>query len=392
MEKQVYTTEQNKTILSFLQKLVGLGIVAYIKSVTAGPVITGYHFKLSNNVPISRILNKSEDFALAASAEKVLIERIGGEVVISVANKERKLIEFKDYMYWYCTDKSLDSMKIPIPVGVDTLGTRTAIDLTQQPHILLAGSTGSGKSVLEAAILCSLAVRLSPQDLRMYLVDTKQLDLPLFNNLPHVQRVVKTLSEFHDLMGYLLTQHTSRSAIISGAACRNINEYNNLMGQDSLRRLPHILLMIDEFGDLIMQDREVDRSKKGKESGNSLSQCPKVEEWLQRLVQVSRATGIHVIAGTQRTSVKIINGDIKANFPCRISLRLPTEADSRTILGQGGAENLLGKGDMLIQFPDNEVVKRYHGPFVNLTDIAHIIDQNEFIRHQFASVRGEVLR
>jgi S-DNA-T family DNA segregation ATPase FtsK/SpoIIIE len=380
-----WTQEQLVTIAAFTKKLIGLGIEAQILRLEQGPIVTGYYFKLANSVPIAKILNKAEDFALAAGAEKVDIQRLGGEIAIFVKNAIPQYIEFKDYMHWYCSDPALDKMVLAIPVGVDTLGNKFAFDLVEQPHILLAGATGSGKSVFEAAILNSLAVRKSPAELQIYLVDTKQLDLPLFSKLQHVQEVITNLETFHDLMNKLLLTHQNRTNIIGGASCRNILEYNKLVG-NSKQRLRHILLLIDEFGDLLMADREAHKDKK-----SDIGKLPTVEFWLQRLVQVSRATGIHVIAGTQRTSVKVINGDIKANFPCRISLFLPTEADSRTILGTGGAENLLGKGDMLIQYPSSEQLKRYHGPFVHTNDIANIIEQNEFIRNQYQSMRGEVL-
>lgn len=373
--------EQAAISIAFLQKLVGLGIDAKLQRVEPGPVVTGYHFTLAHAVPLSKIMKKAEDFALAAACEKVTITRIGGEVVIFAANKNRRLVEFKDYMYWFCTDKEVAKMKIPIALGVDYHGNKAAFDLVDAPHVLLAGETGSGKSVLEAAILCSLTVARKPSQIRIHLVDTKQLDLPLFSKLPHINTVVTELKQYHKLMDALLNEHYRRAEKLKNMACRNIREYHGMMGEE--KSMPFWLVMIDEFADLIEQDRAA--KKAGDEE---LEALPNADKWLQRIAQVCRATGIHVIAGTQRSSVKIINGDIKANFPCRISLRLPTEADSRTILGQQGAENLLGKGDMLVQRADSEVLKRYHGPFVDLTDIGTIIDQEEILRDQFAAARG----
>lgn len=375
------TQEHARITQAFLQKLVGLGIKAYLARIEPGPVVTGYHFTLDHSVPIQKIMKKAEDFALAASAEKVTITRIGGEVVIFAANKERKLIEFKDTMYWACTNPEVRKMKIPIMLGVDYLGKKAALDLTQMPHILLAGETGSGKSVFEAAILCTLCVAKKPSEVQVYTVDSKQLDLPLFNSLPHVRGSIDTLSGYHKLMDMLLNTHYERVEKLKNMSCRNIADYHGMMGDDG--GMPYIVVLIDEFADLLEQDRAFKKAK-----DEEFKDLPTVDKWLQRIVQVARATGIHIIAGTQRTSVKIVNGDIKANFPCRISLRLPTEADSRTILGQQGAESLLGKGDMLIQTPDSEVLKRYHGPFVSMNDIANIVDQHQMIRQQFAAIGG----
>ena len=156
-------------------------------------MVCGYHFKLDYAVPINKILKKSEDFALAACVEKVSISRVEGEIVIYAANRNRALIDLKSYMYWFCTNKKVSEMQIPIPIGVDTLGNNTAIDLIDQPHILLAGQTGSGKSVFEAAILSCLSLAKSPAELKIHLVDTKTLDLPLFRSLPHVINTIETL-------------------------------------------------------------------------------------------------------------------------------------------------------------------------------------------------------
>jgi len=185
--------EQLEVSKAFLMKLIGLGIKAELIRVEAGPVVCGYHFKLDYAVPINKILKKSEDFALAACVEKVSISRVEGEIVIYAANRNRALIDLKSYMYWFCTNKKVSEMQIPIPIGVDTLGNNTAIDLIDQPHILLAGQTGSGKSVFEAAILSCLSLAKSPAELKIHLVDTKTLDLPLFRSLPHVINTIETL-------------------------------------------------------------------------------------------------------------------------------------------------------------------------------------------------------
>lgn len=375
--------EHAKTSVAFIQKLAGLSIKATIEKVEPGPVVTAYYFKPAMDVPISKILNKADDFALAAEAEKVTIQRIGGHIVIFAANKQRKLIEFKEYLNWYMLDKKPNEMEIPIPLGVDHLGNKAALDLVTCPHILLAGETGSGKSVLESSIISCLSIQKDPKELELYLVDTKQLDLPLFRGLPQVQDVITTPSEFQKTMEKLWAVHNARKILFGNQNVRNIREFHGQWGEDGKSKVPYIVLLIDELADLIMQDKE-ERNKLDKED-----QKPKVEEWLQRFAQGTRATGIHIIAGTQRTSVKIISGDIKVNFPCRISLRLPTEFDSRTILGTDGAEQLLGKGDMLVKRPDSETLYRYHGPFVNLQDIAWITVENDYVREMYKSIKRQ---
>ena len=370
-----------KAAAAFLHKLIGLGIKATITRVEDGPIVTGYYFKLDNSVPISRIMGKSEDFALAAGVDSVNIQRLGGEIVIfaSKDHSERKTVDFKATLDFILRDKDAQNATIPIPLGVDHTGNPSFIDLVNCPHILLAGATGSGKSVLECAILATLSIARDTRELEIYTVDTKQLDLPLFKDLPIVKSTATTLIEYLQMMTDILKEHERRSTSLRGASVRSLAEYNKMVGKDN--SYPYILIMIDEFADLIMQDRE---AKKDKE--NLAYEYPKADFLLQRVAQVGRATGIHIIAATQRTSVKIINGDIKANFPCRISLRLPTGFDSRTILGIEGAENLLGKGDMFVQYPEKEALERFHGPYVKHSDIVEIIMHQNEIKQMYAGI------
>lgn len=374
------TEEQVKIAFLFENKLKGLGISGKVVNVVQGPIVSAYYIHLSNAVPINKILNKAEDFALAAGCDKVLIQRIGSEIVIFAANSTRKDVDFKDTLNFIMTDENALKATIPIPLGVDFVGNPSFIDLVECPHILLAGSTGSGKSVFEAAILSILQVSKSRRDIEVNLVDTKQLDLPLFRDLPFVDKCCTTLLEYLQMMQGVLKEHENRSTRLRNASVRSISDYNALVGPDNA--LPRILILIDEFADLIMQDKEARRDKE-----SDINEYPKADFILQRIAQVGRATGIHIIAATQRTSVKIINGDIKANFPCRISLRLPTQADSFTILGTGGAENLLGKGDMLVQTPQSEILKRYHGPFVRHEDILYVVNEYKQLKDMYHGLR-----
>ncbi len=372
-------TEEARIGAALMTKLQGLGISAKITNIERGPIVTGFYFKLGNNIPISKIMNKSEDFALAAGVEAVQIQRILNEIVIFTANKERRDVDFKVTLNYILTDEKAKSATIPIPLGVDHKGTNSFLDLVDCPHILLAGSTGSGKSVFESSILSILALAKKSHELQIYTVDTKQLDLPLFSSLPIIEKSVTELIPYLQLMQRLLIEYERRAKKIQGASLRNIREYNKLVGEDNA--LPYILLMIDEFADLIGQDQTVRKDKE-----HEANEYPKADFLLQRLAQIGRATGIHIIAATQRTSVKIINGDIKTNFPCRISLRLPTQADSFTILGTGGAENLLGKGDMLVQEPSSEVIRRYHGPFVKHGDILEVVNNWKHIQEMYRNM------
>jgi S-DNA-T family DNA segregation ATPase FtsK/SpoIIIE len=262
-------------------------------------------------------------------------------------------------------------MELPIPIGMDHRGVKSAFDLADMPHVLVAGSTGSGKSVFESSIICSLAYFCSPSKLNFYLVDTKRVDLPLFSELPHVIQVADTLEKFHPMMMGIMQETRRRLGVLQGAACRKIQDYHK-MGYD----LPYIVIIMDEFGDLMELDAYA------RKAGN-YEDMPSVRSWIKQVVQIGRAAGVHLICCTQRSSVKVVDGDIKANLPCRIALRLPTGTDSRTILGCNGAENLLGKGDMLIQRPEKDSVERYHGPFVSMNDISELVTQYELIKNSF---------
>jgi DNA segregation ATPase FtsK/SpoIIIE, S-DNA-T family len=377
------TPENAMLAASFVHKLEGLGIKATLQRIENGPVVTAFYLKLGNSVPISRIVNKSEDFALAAGVDAVNIQRIRDEIAIfaSKPSEKRQNVDFKQTLDFILRDENARKAIIPIPLGVDHTGKPAFIDLVHCPHILLAGATGSGKSVFESAILATLAVAKSLRQLYIYTVDTKQLDLPLFRDLPIVESCATSLVEYLQLMTGLLKEHERRATSLKNASIRNIADYNQLVGEDNA--YPYILLMIDEFADLIMQDRE---AKKDKE--HAAASFPKADFLLQRVAQIGRATGIHIIAATQRTSVKIINGDIKANFPCRISLRLPTQTDSFTILGTGGAESLLGKGDMFVQYPEKETLERFHGPFVKHEDVVQVVTHCTDIKRMYEGLNG----
>lgn len=375
------TEEQLDAMANLLSKMKGLGVLAKPGSPIPGPVVTGYPFQIPDSLPLRKFEAASKDFALAVGVEAVDIRRIGHEVVLFVPNKDRKTVYFLDALHWYLKAPEVGQMQLPILMGTNFKGEPKAIDLYEMPHLLIAGSTGSGKSVYESAIIASLSTAKSPSELEMILVDTKQLDLHLFEGLPHIKTVVHEISQWYPMMANLMVTVEIRKSQLKKAGARNILEYNRNVA--ATMRLPYITLIIDEFADLTEHDYAYRQAmKKAAREDDSVPKFeePTVEEAVLRLIQVCRAVGIHIILCTQRTSVDIISGSIKANFPARISLRLPTGTDSRTILDETGAENLLGKGDMLAKLPDRQGVERYHGPFVKLDDISALLRDQEMIK------------
>lgn len=378
------TKEQNDTMLKLSMKIVALGIKATFSKIEAGPIITGYYFKPNAAQPLSKIEKHEEDFALAAEVDTVTISRNKGDVIIFVPNKERKTIDFKDYLYWAKLMDNEDKISqgilgdevnnIPIALGVDYLGNKRAIDLTAQPHILIAGSTGAGKSVFQSSIISTLAVLREPDELNMYLIDTKKLDLPLFKNLPHVMNVGDDILSARQIFLDILDLTRKRYDFLQKEKARNIAEYR----LSSRTRIPYRLLIIDELADLLALDKDycdIDEDAKP------------IKKILLELSQIARAAGTHIIAATQRPSVKILDGDTKNNFPTRICLKVPTRFDSQTILDEAGGETLLGKGDMLIKRQDSSVLERYHGPFVKLDDIEQIVNNLEAVKQSLSYVK-----
>lgn len=335
-----------------------------------GPIVTGYPIEITGAVPVSKILGKEEDIALALGVESVNIQRIGSRIVVFVPNVEKKIVDFKSYLYWYLQDDDVRQMELPICLGMDFHGKNAAIDLIRQPHVLIAGSTGAGKSIFESAIVACLSMAKSVDELSFVLVDTKRVDLSRFSGLLHVKEIIRDLDEWYVEINNLIREVDFRTTLFESKSVRNIVEYNTAFPDDKLN---YIVLVIDEFADLMGRHKEK-AGFYGKEYGEI---APDLS--LARLTQIARAAGIHVILCTQRSSAKIIHGDLKANFPTRIALKLPSQIDSRTILDEKGAENLLGKGDMLVRMQDSDELKRFHAPLVRLEDIDAILNHREMI-------------
>lgn len=377
MSQQVKHLPDENTIHGRIdRKLRGLGVNNFrILDPEVGPVVTSYPILLHYSTSIKSILNKADDIALACGVENVNIHRENNRVIVEVPNEHRETIDFKDALFWALRNEEVKNMKLPILLGQNPHGEKAAIDLVSQPHILIAGSTGSGKSVLESGIIATLAMLKDPSELKLYIVDPKRVDLTLFHSLPHVAKVVKEINEWYPMINALYEDVQNRNKFLERAGARNIDEYNQGRTKG---RMAYKVLIIDELADLIEKDKYQREENKMNEEENDL----KAIDAIKRLIQVSRAAGIHIIACTQRTSVDVVTGVVKANFGTRISLRLPSQVDSRTILDQKGAENLLGKGDMLIKHADSDTLERYHAPFISMKDIEFILAQKEQIQEQ----------
>lgn len=352
-------------------KLLGLGIKATYTRTEEGPIVTTYYYTLAFDVPISKIIGKEEDIAVSCGVESVLITRKAGEIAIAIPREDRSIVGFDNCLYSLVRNNS--SMKLPLMLGVDTYGRPAAIDLVEQPHVLVAGSSGGGKSILLASMLGGLVCTRAPEEVRLILVDTKKLDLPLFSSLPHVTDNIETVEQFHVSFNRLMSIVRKRTEVMKGIA-RNVSEWNAMnMG----KKFPYYVVIIDELADLIDEDNALAKGKI-----EPYSNYPRITARIKSLVQICRAAGVHIICATQRSSVKVISGDIKANMPTRIALRLPSRADSTTILSGGGAEHLLGKGDLLLESAMTSSPIRYHGAYVSNEDIVRIIQDSAQIREE----------
>src|SRR5271167_3745319 len=368
------TPEQQQVVMNLAMKLTALRINCKFSHLEAGPIVTTYYLHLGADVPIAKILKSEEDMALAVGAPSVLITRKGAQIAIAIPNKTKSVVSYDDCLHSIMQDITAT---LPVMLGVDVKGDKRHIDLTESPHILIAGSTGAGKSVLLASIIASLATRKSKQELKMMLVDTKQLDLTLFANLPHVVEVADNVEKVHKLFDRLMAIVRQRTDKMKGVA-RNVAEYNRITGA----ALPYYVVVIDELADVIGEDAAL-----AKIPDSTIRDFPRIIGRLQSLVQISRAAGVHVICATQRPSVKIITGDVKANFATRIALRLPTGYDSKTIIDEYGAEQLLGKGDMLVTSPCLDETTRFHGPYVSMDHISNVLANCDNIRDSYKRLK-----
>lgn len=364
-------TESQLAVLATLQvKLSQLGVEGeFLPTVSEGPVVTLYRFVPRNATRVSLVERVAPDLAVALGAEAVQIKRIPGEqaVGIYVPNKEKKLVLFRDAVGPVWDAFTNRHQRIPVLFGIDHMGSYVIEDLPLLPHLLVAGATGSGKSTFINSILASLIYTIRPDRLRIVLSDVKQVEFTNFIGTPHLLYPVSTtIIDTLEQMTWVIDEINRRLTRLAKASCQNILQYNAIHNP-----LPYILLVIDELAEILM-----DKSKEEDDEGNPKgpTRGKLAEHRLGLIAQKARATGVHIIAATQRPSVKIVEGNIKANFPARVSFRLPSEADSRTILGTGGAEQLLSQGDMLYLSPNTPAIRRLHAPFATIGDIQAAVE------------------
>lgn len=363
-------------------KLGQLGFSASFVRMEEGPILRTFFFQPSLDALFSKVINKEEEIAGILAVESARLYRAVGLLAVEIPRADRQLIRFDSCIHELFTKESNKDMRLPLLMGQNPKGEFLYADLAEQPHLLIAGTTGSGKSVATNQLIGSMALLRTPQELEFTLVDTKNLDLVLFRGLPHVREIITDVEVLRTTLQDMIKEHDRRTSIMSGLA-RNIKEWNAL---NSDNPLIYKVLIIDELADVFERDNAI-RSGMDKEDR---ADNPAISALLKRIAQVSRATGIHIIAATQRPSVKMVTGDskiafgdIKANFPARFCFKLPTMADSRVVLDQNGAELLLGKGDYLYIVAGTDTPQRAHSAYVAMEDIALILSQHDDIRKMY---------
>jgi S-DNA-T family DNA segregation ATPase FtsK/SpoIIIE len=352
------------------------GVTGAVKEIHPGPVVTTYEFKPDAGVKYSKIVGLADDLALALEAESIRIDRVSGKgnVGIEIPNVTREMIYLREVLE---SDRfRRASGRLPLGLGKAVNGDVYVTDLAAMPHLLIAGATGTGKSVGLNCMIASILYRAIPDEVRLILIDPKRLELGVYENIPHLLTPVVTDAKVAaNVLKWAVTEMERRIRMLASEGVRNIEQFNNILRAEKreadgetgeeLRPLHYIVIVIDELADLMMVSSH------------------DVEESITRLAQMARAVGIHLILATQRPSVDVITGLIKANFPSRISYRVAARVDSRTILDSIGAEHLLGRGDMLLLPPGSARLIRIHGAYVTEHEIARL---TSFLRKQAAPV------
>jgi S-DNA-T family DNA segregation ATPase FtsK/SpoIIIE len=364
-------------------KCLEFDVQGRVTQINPGPVVTTFEFKPEAGMKYSRIIGLTEDLCLALQAESILIERIPGKstIGIEVPNLNRQTIALREIIE--ASEFTNSPSKLTLAMGRDLHGRIRVTDLAAMPHLLIAGSTGTGKSVFINALMMSILYKASPEDVKMVLVDPKRLELNLYENIPHLIAPVVTDPKIaSNVLRNATKEMENRLKLLAQRGVRNIEQYNRTfqkaqslslfdnVEESEHKPLPYLVIVIDELADLMMVDTN------------------NVEESITRLAQMARAVGIHLILATQRPSVDVITGLIKANFPARISFRVASKVDSRTILDSNGSESLLGKGDMLYLPAGSARLHRIHGPLVSEDEITAVCD---FWREQAQAKYNEQL-
>jgi DNA segregation ATPase FtsK/SpoIIIE, S-DNA-T family len=342
----------------FLEKiLLDFGVEGKIKNISSGPVVTLNEFEPASGIKVSKIVNLADDIARNTSSVSTRVATIPGKstIGIEIPNLKRDKVFLNEII----SDQRFNKreIKLPIALGKSISGNPIIGDLSSMPHLLIAGTTGSGKSVCINTIILSLLYKYTPEKCNLILIDPKMLELSAYEGIPHLLcPVITEAKKATAALGWAVKEMENRYKLMTSVGVKNIDGYNS----KHKKHMPYIVVVVDEMSDLMLIA--------GKE----------IENYIQRLSQMARAAGIHIIMATQRPSVDVITGTIKANFPTRISFQVSSKIDSRTILGEQGAEQLLGKGDMLFMSSANRIV-RIHGPYVSESEIEKV---NSYLRSQ----------
>jgi S-DNA-T family DNA segregation ATPase FtsK/SpoIIIE len=348
---------ENSTLIE--KKIEDFDVEGKITQVHPGPIVTMFEFEPAPGVKINRVVSLSDDLALALKAQSVRVSPIAGKATIGieVPNSQREIVSLREILSSESFKKS--NSKLTLGLGKDIFGKPIIADLLKMPHLLVAGATGSGKSVSINSMVISMLYKSTPSEVKMLMIDPKLLELSSYEEIPHlISPVITTPKEAAEALKKMVIEMERRYKVLAERAARNIENYNIQSGIEE--QMPYVVIFIDELADLMF------------------AVAAEVEDSIARLAQMGRAAGIHLILATQRPSVDVITGIIKANFPARISFQVSSKVDSRTILDTHGAEQLLGKGDMLLMFPGARII-RVHGALITEEEIKAVAD---FVKSQ----------
>jgi len=333
-----------------MRKLNEFGVTGSIDRVVSGPLLTAYHLKLDRDVKFSSVVRMGEDLALELSVPNVRVHRELDVVVIEVAKVEREIVRLPELL----TPELIEGLDLPLAIGRLSDGRPLVVDLAKLPHLLVAGTTGSGKSVALHSMIVSLICKKKPEDVDLVLIDPKRVELTIYNDVPHVVggRAITSSDEAVRILQHVVDEIDLRYDLMEEKGVRDINSYRQTGAE---KHVPHLVVIVDEFSDLMMVSNK------------------RVQDSVVRIAQVGRAAGVHLVLSTQRPTVDVITGLIKANIPTRIAFQVSSKIDSRTILDQSGAEALLGHGDMLYMPPGTATPERVHGAFVDDHEVHHVV-------------------
>jgi S-DNA-T family DNA segregation ATPase FtsK/SpoIIIE len=371
--KPVSADDENLRMQSKLleKKLEDFGVQGKVATILPGPVITTFEYEPAPGIKISKIVGLTDDLALALRATSIrIVAPIPGKAAIGIElpNETRETVRLKEIIISNNFEKS--KSKLTICLGKDIIGSPVVAELDKMPHLLIAGATGTGKSVALNAMICSFLFKANPDEVKLIMIDPKRIELSSYDGIPHlITPVVTDVKKATNALFWAVHEMEQRYELLSEKKARNINQYNQKIDKEKEKtkeengpkKLPYVVIIIDELADLmIVAPRDV-------------------EVALTRLAQMARAAGIHLILATQRPSVDVLTGIIKANFPTRLSFQVSSKTDSRTIIDTNGAENLLGNGDMLFLPPGTAKIQRIHGAYISEKEIAGI---TEFLKRQ----------